>query len=430
MNKRLLALRLFPLVILCIAFGAYAYMTMTKPERSKPVAQEKVWQVEVLKAQKQTLSPALTLYGNVETRELVSAAAPGAGLIAQVLIKPGDKVQAGEKLVSMDKRDFAAANLQAEADVADIQAQLAEHELRYRANLKSVEEEKRLLDLAKKEVRRVERLKTRNLSSDSALSDAHEVLGRQELSLIGKQLEVDRYGTTRQQLQARLSRARATLAQSELAIERSEVTAGFDGVVADVMVSVGDLVRASDVLVSLYPLDSLEIRARIPSSYQSEIQYALQNGDQVSAIADLSVQKKPLVLTRLAGEADASGIDGFFRLAEDSNGLRIGNLVKIEMLRPLQQNVIAVPFRAIYGNNRVFLLREGRMKGIDVESVGQYENSTGINSILIRSELIKPGEQIITTHLPNAVDGLKVITAQDKQAGDNKKRAKADATQG
>lgn len=430
MNTRLFALRLLPLLILSIALSAYAYMKMTRSERTKPVAKEKVWQVEVLRAEKQTLSPGLTLFGKVETQKLVNSAAPGAGLIAQVLVSPGDRIQAGQKLVSMDRRDFAAANLQARADVADIQAQLAEHDLRYQSNLKSVEEEKRLLDLAKKEVRRVERLKTKNLSSESAVSDAREVLGRQELSLISKQLEVDRYNTTRQQLKARLSRARAMLAQTELAIERSEVVAGFDGVVADVMISVGDLVRVSDVLVSLYPLNSLEIRARIPASYQAEIQYALDKGDELSAIANLSVQKKPLRLKRLAGEADPSGIDGYFQLAEDSNGLRIGNLIRIEMLRPLQPDVIVVPFRAIYGNNRVFILREGRMIAIDVESVGQYENSNGDNSLLIRSEKIKSGDQIITTHLPNAVDGLKVTTGEGGKQGKGKKlSAKANAAQ-
>lgn len=429
MNKRLLALRLLPLVILLIAASAFAYMKMTKSERAKPVAREKVWQVDVMKAEKQTLSPSLTLYGKVETQKLVRAAAPGAGLIAEVLVSPGDRVSVGQKLVSMDPRDFAAAQLQARADIADIQAQLAEHELSYKANVKSVEEEKRLLQLAKKEVKRVERLKTKNLSSDSAVSDAREVLGRQELALISKQLEVDRYDTTRQQLKARLSRARANLSQSDLAIERSEVIAGFDGVVAEVMVSVGDLVRVSDVLVSLYPLSSLEIRARIPASYQAEVQYALQNGDELTAIADLSALKKPLRLKRLAGEADPSGIDGYFRLVEDSNGLRIGNLIKIEMLRPLQQDVIAVPFRAIYGNNRVFVLRDGRMQAIDVESVGQYESASGENSVLIRSERINSGDQIITTHLPNAVDGLKVTTGKNNQGKAKKMSAKANAAQ-
>lgn len=414
MNTRLLALRLLPLLILAIAVSSFLYLKMSRSERSKPVAKEKVWQVDVLAARPQTLSPTLTLFGKVETQQLVRAAAPGAGLVNETLVKPGDRVQQGQVLVRMDRRDFSAANLQARADVADIEAQLAEHDLRYQSNLKSVEEEKALLALAKKEKKRVERLKMNNLSSESALSDAREVLGRQELSLIAKQLEVDRYKTTRKQLQARLSRARARLAETELAIERSEVVTGFDGVVAEVMVTAGDRVRVSDVLVSFYPLNSLEIRARIPATYQSEIQRALENGGSLSATTvEQSINSRPLSLVRLAGEADPSGIDAFFRLAEDSNGLRIGNLVRIELSRPSQPDVIAVPFTSIYGNNRVFLHRDGRMLAIDVESVGQYENGDGETSLLIRSEKIAAGDMIITTHLPNAVEGLKVKTGEE-----------------
>ena len=431
MNTRLLALRLLlPVLILAIAVSLFLYLKMTRAERSKPVAKEKVWQVEVIEARKQTLAPTLTLYGTVETQKLVRAAAPGAGLVAEVRVNPGDRVSAGQQLSILDRRDFTAANLQASADVADFEAQLAEHDLRYQSNQKAVDEEQRLLELAKKEVKRIESLKQRNLSSESALSDAREVLGRQELSLIAKQLEVDRYRTTRKQLQARLSRARARLAETELAIERSEVIAAFDGVIAEVEVAAGDQVRAADVLVSLYPLDSLEVRARIPAGYQTEIQQALDNGRELVALADRKPEPKPLTLVRLAGEADPSGIDAFFRVADDSRDLRIGNLVRIELSRPAQENVIAVPFRAIYGNNRVFLQRDGRMLGIDVESVGQYGNGEGKGSFLIRSERIDTGDNIIVTHLPNAVDGLKVRTGPAReQPSDDNMSAKRDAAQ-
>ena len=425
MNTRLLTLRLLPLLILALAIGTFSYLKMSRAERSKPVAKEKVWQVDVVEARPQTLSPLLVLFGKVESRNMVRAAAPGGGLVAEVLVKPGDRVLRGQKLVGMDRRDFSAANLQAQADVADIEAQLAELTLRYQANRKAVDEEQGLLVLATKEVKRIERLKKNNLSSESALSDAREVLGRQELSLITRQLEVDRYPTARKQLKARLSRAQAGLAETELAIERSEVVAEFDAVIADVPVAVGDRVRESDVLVSLYPLESLEIRARVPSVYQAEIEQALAQGDELRAEADASPQRKQLLLTRLAGEADPSGIDAFFRLATETNSLRVGNLVRIELLRPEQDNVIPVPFRAIYGNNRVFLHREDRMHAVEVESVGQFANGAGGNSLLIRSAQIEAGDHIIVTHLPNAVDGLKVRSgdAAPKKAADGESTA-------
>jgi HlyD family secretion protein len=82
--------------------------------------------------------------------------------------------------------------------------------------------------------------------------------------------------------------------------------------------------------------------------------------------------------------------------------------LKINLQRPLQHNVVAVPFTAIYGNNRIFRLQDGRMKAMEVETVGQYEDEKGKAWMLVRNPELATGVKIVTTHLPNAVDGLKV----------------------
>lgn len=416
-NKQWVQL-LLPVVILGVAFSVFAYMKATKPEREKPVAREKVWQVEAIPAVRSTLSPSLTLYGEVESRSLLKAAAPGAGLVQQVIVNPGDQVAAGQLLVVLDQRDFTASLLQAEADVADIEAQLAEHDLNNKSNQLALKEEEKLLELARQEVTRVERLRNNKLSSDSAVNNAQEVLGKQELSTINKRLEVDRYKTTRKQLQARLARARARLAETQLALERSEISAPFDAVIAEVPVTAGDRVRVADTLVSFYPFDSLEIRARIPVSYQYEIQQALEQGSGLAASARLNSATIDFELLRLAGQADTSGIDAFFNIRSGAENLRIGNLIKLELQRPPQQDVISVPFRAIYGNDRLFLLRDSRMKAVEVDTLGQYEADNGQTSLLVKSDEITDQDRIITTHLPNAVDGLKVKAGKGKGQSD------------
>ncbi len=414
----LLALVL-PLLIIAAAVSAFAYMKATQPERPQPQPQEKVWLVETTVAEPRSLAPTLTLYGEVESHSLLRAAAPGAGQVAVVNVKAGDRVTRGQVLLEMDRRDFEAAYLAAQADVADIEAQLSEHELKNAANRKSLAEEQKLLTLARQELQRIERLKSNNLSSESALSDARETLGRQELSLIQKQLEVDRYQTTDKQLRARLARARATLAESSLALERSTVTADFDGLVMEFSVSAGDRVRESDQLISLYPSDSLEVRAPVPAIYQTEINDRLQVGAMLEARADLNGQDIALQLVRLAGGADPSGIEAYFRVAEASAGLRVGNLVEISLQRPQQDGLLSLPFSAIYGNDRIFLLQDGRMRAVRIESVGQYRDKNGESWLLVRNSDIKAGDRIVTTHLPNAVDGLKVKPAGETNLADS-----------
>jgi multidrug efflux pump subunit AcrA (membrane-fusion protein) len=78
---------LLPILVLLIAAAIYFSLVNSKVEREKPALSEKVWQVEVITAQKQELSPSITLYGRIESPEQLKAAAPGGGIVEQVFVR-------------------------------------------------------------------------------------------------------------------------------------------------------------------------------------------------------------------------------------------------------------------------------------------------------------------------------------------------------
>ena len=408
MRVRAAARFLLPLLLLGVAVGGFGYFKSTKPSQPKPKPRERSWIVDTMVAQPALHAPSLTLFGKVEAPTLLQSAAPGAGLVSEVNVREGQRVQKGDVLLVLDARDFAPAVEQARADVLDLEAQLVEMDLRSQSDREALAEERRMLALAHNAVERAKKLKRQNLGSESTMEDALQALGKQQLAVTTRKLAVDTHAARVKQLTARLDSNRARLAQATLALQRSQVSAAFDGVISGVEVSAGDRVQAAQVLLSLYPLDDLEIRARLPSRYQSEIQTALSEKQTMRARAILHQSPLPLVLLRLAGQADPSGIDAFFAIATASHPLRPGNLVELVLSRPPQADVIAVPFQSVYGNNRVFLFREGRMHGVTVEGMGSYTADDGSEAMLIRSAEIEAGAQIIVTHLPNAVDGLKV----------------------
>lgn len=399
---------IFPMLVLALGIGVFSYLKGNHPERPKPKPKERVWQVSVIKAAPHSVAPALTLYGETETPALLQAASPGAGLVTEILVRKGDRVNQGQRLLALDPRDFELTVNQARADVLDLEAQLTDLDLRHYSNLASLEKEQHLLELAKAELTRNDQLRKQNLSSESALDNARSSLERQELSLISRQSEIKRHTSSRSQLEARLQRNQAKLDATKLALERSQILAPFDGVVATVPVAVGDRVQIGKVLLSLYPIDQLEVRARIPVRYQTEIQSALEAGEVLNAQADMAGHQVKLILDRLAGEADPSGIDGLFNVVQGGGSLRLGNLLKLQLQRPVQHNLVPIPFQAIYGNNRIYLLKEDRMQGLNVENVGQYIPADASPGLLIRNPGIQPGDKIISTHLPQAVTGLKV----------------------
>ena len=399
---------ILPVLIIAIAIGIFQHLKAGKPERSKPVLKEKVWQVEVVSAEKQNLSPVLGLYGRVESPEMLQAAAPGAGIISEVLVRSGTRVTAGQTLLKMDSRDFESVLVQAESDLKDIENQIGELKIRHQSNLKALETELELLQLANEEVQRLVKLKAQNLSADTILSVARSALGRQQLVVYARELEVESYSVQMGKLMARRDQNQAYLKQARLMVERSTVLAPFDAVISSAPVSVGDRVATGQILVALYPIESLEIRAHIPAQYIARIQQTLSQDIALQASIKLADSILVLELKRLAGEAEPSGIDAYFHAGNAAQELRPGGLLPLSFKLPAEDDVLAVPYQAIYGNSRLYLLHDDRLQGVDVESIGQYIDADGTSLLLVKSSQIKNGDEIVITHLPNAVSGLKV----------------------
>ena len=403
-----------PIVVIAIAVGVFQHLKASKPERMKPELKEKVWQVEVISALRQNLSPHLGLYGRVESPELLQAAAPGAGVISEVLVQSGSKVSPGDLLVKMDIRDFETTRVQAESDLQDIENQIKELKIRHQSNRNALKTEKQLLQLAEDEVERLLKLKEQNLSADTILNIARSALGRQQLSVYSREYEVESYPVQLSKLEAKLNQSRANLEEARLMIERSEVFAPFEAVVSATPVSTGDRVATGEILVTLYPVDSLEIRAHIPARYIARIQESMSKGvAQIAGIA-LPGENLQLELVRLAGEAEPSGVDAYFQPTPSDAQLRLGDLLPLNYSLPTENEVIAVPYQAIYGNSRLYLLQQNRLKGVDVDAVGQYSDRHGNALLLVKSEQIKAHDKIVITHLPNAVSGLKVRSEVDE----------------
>ncbi len=79
MTVRSRAKLLLPMLVLLLSGAACYSLVSSKSQRDRPVLAEQVWQIDVMTAQRQVLSPNLTLYGRIESPELLKSAAPGGG---------------------------------------------------------------------------------------------------------------------------------------------------------------------------------------------------------------------------------------------------------------------------------------------------------------------------------------------------------------
>jgi multidrug efflux pump subunit AcrA (membrane-fusion protein) len=401
-----------PLLILVAGFAVFKALKATRPEAPPAEIQERVWRVEVEEARPGSLVPELALYGRVQTPALLRVAASAAARVAEVPVREGERVAAGSLLVRLDERDLLPRLRQAQAQVAELEAQVLSEKNRHETDRGALEQEQKLVAIASDGVERAQRLKKQRVGSDSELDAAEEALARQALAVSNRQMSISDHPARLGALEARLQSARAKLDEVQLQVDRSAVEAPHDGVVTDVAVTAGDQVKQDEVLMRFYGLEDLEVRARIPAPYQAEMREALASGRELSAMAEIGGVRVDLRLERLAGQADPSGVDGLFSVVGDPSPLRLGQMITLRLQRPPQPDAVAVPFQAVYGGDRIYKLVGGRMVGIQVETLGGLADGDGGERLLVRSPELTAGDQVVVTHMPNALDGLRVQSAQ------------------
>lgn len=401
---------LLPIALLALGIGGFVALKASKPKPPPVKAQEPSWRVETISVQPQALSPVLTLTGKVESPELTRAAAPGIGRVGRVLVREGQSVSPGQLLLEMDARDFQPRVEQARGQVQELDAAIRSEDLRHAADLDQLHQEQKLQEFAAADLARFEQLQRENFYSLAAVDQSRSNLARQQLTVRSRELAIADHKARLAQLQARLTQARANLDQAQLALARSRVTAPFAGIVAKVEVAEGDQVNAGQSLLVLYPSAGLEVRAKIPAPSQEEVLALLAKGIELTASADIAGKAVAFKLVRVAGAADTRGLDGFFQSRTANPSLRVGSLLGLQLARAPVADAIAIPYAALYGGRQVYRVVDGRLQAVEVAVLGELPGQPP--RLLVKSSELKAGDQLAATHLPNAVSGLKVQSAQ------------------
>jgi len=384
--------RFLPLLILAIAIAGFVLLRATRPAPPAVEARERVWRVEAMTATPETIQPTLVLYGRVEAPDRVRAAAPVSGRVLELKVRDGDRVEAGAVLARLDPRDLQPRVVQAEADIE-------RERIRHRHDLDAVKQERTLLALAEAKVARFEKLKNARLGAESAFDQAREEAARVQLSLTQREQAIAEHPARLAQLQAKLAEARRDA-------QRGEITAAFAARIGKVEVAAGDQVQPGQTLLSLYASETLYLRARVPAIYAEELRGALQRGERLTADAEFGGGRVTATLERIAGEADARGVEVLLRLDERSR-VPAGAFLNAVLQRPPVETVVALPPSALHGGDRIYTVRDGRLAGVRVLRAGERRDAERLQ-LLVRADTLPAGSTVMVTHLPHAIDGLAV----------------------
>jgi len=225
--------RLWIIAAFILIGGGYGYWSWAKAEADQLA--EAPATVSVTRG---TVERTVLASGVIEAGSLVSVGARESGLIETLAVGLGDKVTEGDLIAQIDSLDQQNDVLQAEADLAQIAAQIVASN----ASLKEAE-------LA---MNRKRTLNDKNLTATSVVeaADAALAVARAQLG----------------SLDAQKARASVAVSSARLALERTRITAPVSGTVVAVVTAQGQTVNASSntpTIVKIADLARMVVKAEI-----------------------------------------------------------------------------------------------------------------------------------------------------------------------
>lgn len=220
--------------------------------------------------------PALTLFGNVDIRQ-IALAFDGSGRVTAMQAEEGDRVRAGASLARIDTRRLVLQARQLEADIeAQRQAVL---QLRNGARPEELEQARSRLAAAEAETERDRRDLSR--LQDLWKRGSGSAVSRENLDHAASQLRVSRaqsdelrtalrlieLGPRPEEIaaaQAQLASLQARLAQLQLDIDRGELKAPTDAVVRSRLVEPGDMITSQRPVLTLALMQPKWVRVFVP----------------------------------------------------------------------------------------------------------------------------------------------------------------------
>ena len=272
--------------------------------------------------------------GQIEASQLVSVGARVSGRIESLPVTLGQTVRKGDLIAQMDSLDQQNEVRQAEADLANIQAQIA-------AKTAGLTRARQVLD-------RQTRLGSNNFSSretvESATADVDVALA-----------ELDA-------LAAQKARAEVSLSTARIGLERTRITAPMDGTVVAVVVEAGQTInsiQSAPTLVKLANLDRMLIKAEISEADVvrvtpgQEVAFTiLGRPDQGfrATLRDIEPAPDEIKTSDTISTDAAIYYNGLMEVENPDQTLRIGMTTQVSIILDSARDVLRIPASALQGD--------------------------------------------------------------------------------
>ena len=291
-------------------------------------------QVPVMTVGAQAVGAGLELDGSLQAVRQSALSAQASGRIAELRVKAGDRVKAGQVLAVIDDRATQAGVAQAQAGVAQAQAALSNAQASYE--------------------------RTRDLRAQGFVAQA----------------ALDAAQSQFKGAQATLAAARAGQTQSSLAQGFTRLTAPYDGWVLQTHAEAGSLAMPGSPVLTVYAPQPIRAVVYVPASQHSAAQQAQRvevrlagSNDWVKPVTATSLPAADPVSQTVEWRLDLSAQDGADQVP--------GRQVRVRFVGAAEQQRLVVPETA--------LVRRGELTAVYVVSARGEGESAGFSLRAVRT---------------------------------------------
>ena len=437
--RRGLRLLLFVVpVALGLGVVGYALQNREGPQRLPP--EERTTPVRVVTAPAVEVVPRALGYGSVNPGRVWEAVGEVSGTVIyrHPELEKGAILSAGTELLRIDPTDYRLAVAQIEASIRSTEAQLAILDVRASNTKRSLSIEERSIGLARKELARKQRLVKQGTISQAAVDQEERAVLVGEQAVQNLRNSMNLLPAERSVLEATLDQLRARLETARRDLARTTIVAPFHCRIAEVHVEQAQFAVQGRVLVIADSLDVAEVTAQVPigtllTLVPRDLDLPLDPGAPLPRLREVAGLE---AIVRLrTGRGDTEWPARFSRISDtvDPRTRTIGVIVAVDdpyrqvvpgERPPLVKNMyveveirgrsrpgaVVVPRGAFHGGEVRVVDSEGRLRIRAVET-----DFTQTNFVVVASGL-EPGERVVVSDLPFAVDGMRLAPEEDEEA--------------
>jgi len=381
LNKQVILLG----VVLGVSALIIGLLLLTAPENkpeAQPLAAVKVSPVIVRTT---NIQPEVLVTGRLQPANRALLRFETSGQLAQRLVEPGQLVETGTVLLRLDD--------------ADARDSLIEASARLDMEKAAVKRDRRLLEIAVKDVllQQQEVTRLQQLGSESLVSVSRRDQAKQKLLQLQASEAQLRYSVNT--ATARLDSSRAAQARATRHLARTSLSAPFMGTVNIVNVEVGDYITPSAISVELVDLDNIDLYMEVDGSTAAALSLQQTVSLQVNGEAQTGV------LIAIRSDPDPETFTHAVRIRLDNKGLLPGTLGTVQLPLQMQSSALVVPVSSVLqedGRNYVFVINKNKLERREVQT-----GTRDKDRIVIESGL-QDGVKIVARDIAALSDGQKV----------------------